>query len=386
MGQIGVQFGRAPGATPAFQPDNALTELARQIKTGECILFLGAGVHAPPESAPQATIPRDAQLEAVRRALVENKNYSEALQLMFGFFCVEPPAELSGLKDAPSADKPSGAPGHAAAHDEAALSEPRPGYSYPPGIRPLLGGQLATKLAEECGFAGKLPHESPCDLQRVSLCFEKSRGLGRAKLVARLNEYLMTGKTPSPILDALAEMPFRIIVTTNYDRLMEAALRFHGKEPSVVIYDPSPDRPTPDDGPDPTQRNPLLFKMHGDLNQKESIVITDEDYITFVQRMSDKEVVYPVPMTIRYRMKKWSTLFVGYSLRDYNLRLLFRTLRWRVDPANFPPSFSIDRDPDPLILQVYENERQFITFVTQDLWSSVPYLYQEVTGKEFPPK
>jgi hypothetical protein len=123
--------------------------------------------------------------------------------------------------------------------------------------------------------------------------------------------------------------------------------------------------------------------MHGDLDQRDSIVITDEDYITFIQRMSDKEALHPVPQTVRFRMKKWPTLFVGYSLRDYNLRLIFRTLRWRVDPANFPPSFSIDKNPDPLLLHVYQYERHFVTFVTQDLWTFVPWLFKEITGEEY---
>jgi hypothetical protein len=151
----------------------------------------------------------------------------------------------------------------------------------------------------------------------------------------------------------------------------------------VVVYDPDSDKPTRDVADDPTESQPLLFKMHGDLEQKDSIVITDEDYITFVQRMSDKDTIHPIPLSIRFRMTKWRTLFVGYSLRDYNLRLLFRTLRWRLDPANFPCSFSIDLHPDPLILQVWQNERQAITFVPQDLWTFVPWLYREVNGKEY---
>lgn len=339
MSHAGVQIGQVRDPIPAT-PDPALERLPAQIKAGECILFLGAGVHAPPEPPSSA--------EGTSAGTVSQSDID-----------------------------PSGVVSH-----ELAQSQPiRPKYSYPPEFRPLLGRQLTEKLATECTIP--LPHDSVHDLQRVALCFEKSRGLSRATLVARLNDYLMANKRPSPVLEMLAAMPFRIIVTTNYDRLMETALRAEGKDPNIVIYDPSPDKPTPDDGEDPSEKAPLLFKMHGDLNQRESIVITDEDYITFVQRMSDKEVVHPVPMTIRYRMKKWSTLFVGYSLRDYNLRLLFRTLRWRVDPANFPPSFSIDRDPDPLILQVWQNERQFITFVAQDMWSSIPYLYREVTGKEF---
>ena len=135
---------------------------------------------------------------------------------------------------------------------------------------------------------------------------------------------------------------------------------------------------------DPTVERPLLFKMHGDLDKRDSIVITDEDYINFVQRMSEKDIVHPVPQTIRYRMRRWPTLFVGYSFRDHNLRLLFRTLRWKVDTADFPPSYSIDKWPDPLILHVWQNERRLITFLTEDLWTFVPTLYKTVKGEEFP--
>ncbi|MHC4751068.1 MAG: SIR2 family protein, partial [Planctomycetota bacterium] len=101
------------------------------------------------------------------------------------------------------------------------------------------------------------------------------------------------------------------------------------------------------------------------------------------QRMSDKEALHPVPRTVRFRMHRWPTLFVGYSLRDYNFRLIFRTLRWNVDPANFPRSFSVDSSPDPLILKVWQNEMKLVTFVTQDLWTFIPWLFKEVNGKEY---
>jgi hypothetical protein len=288
----------------------ALRGLVKDIKKGECILFLGTGVHAPP---------------------------------------------------------PEGS------H-----------YTYPAEEAPPLGGDLAEILAEECNFKRTLPEESTRDLQRVSLCFETTRGLGRMKLVDSLNKHLRVGKKPSPALKMLAGLPFKIIVTTNYDQLLETALGESGKGPVVFVYNPESDKPTPDMIEDPTEERPLVFKMHGDLNHRDSIVITDEDYITFVQRMSDKDALHPVPQTVRYRMQRWPTLFVGYSLRDYNLRLLFRTLRWRVDPANFPPSFSVDKNPDPLILQVWQNERRFVTFVTENLWAFVPWLFKEIQGKEYP--
>ena len=114
-------------------------------------------------------------------------------------------------------------------------------------------------------------------------------------------------------------------------------------------------------------------------------MITDEDYIGFVQRMSEKDGTHPVPQTVRYRIKKWPMLFVGYSLRDYNLRLLIRTLRWKVDAADTPSAFSVDPYPDLLIRRVWQDSRRLVTFFAQNLWTFVPWLHREVLGREYPP-
>ena len=260
------------------------------------------------------------------------------------------------------------------------------GFTYPEEERPLLGGDLAERLAEECDFKTKFPDESPRDLQRVALDYETEDGLGRKKLVDRLDTYLQVGKKPSPALRMLAALPFKIIVTTNYDRLLESALHRAGKDPLVFVYDPKRTQPTPDMPADPTSERPLVFKMHGDLAQRDSIVITDEDYIRFVQRMSDKGILHPVPETVAFRMSKWPILFLGYSLRDYNLRLLFRTLRWMKDDADLPTSLSVDRRPDLLIKRVYEDSRpKLVNFVVEDLWAYVPALYRRVTKREEAP-
>ena len=99
--------------------------------------------------------------------------------------------------------------------------------------------------------------------------------------------------------------------------------------------------------------------------------------------MSQKgEAYHPVPQTVRFRMKRWPMLFVGYSLRDFNLRLLFRTLRLHVDTSQFPLSYSVDNNPDPLILRVWQDEWHFVTFITENIWTFVPWLFERIEGKE----
>jgi hypothetical protein len=260
-------------------------------------------------------------------------------------------------------------------------------HRYPAEQRPPIGGALAQKLAEECEFQKEFPEESCSDLMRVSLFIETTPGLGRKHLIDRLDCYLRgegaNRRMPSPALKMLAELPFRIFMTTNYDLLLDEALLRCDKRPTRLVYNPSFDRRTDDVGQDPTVERPLLFKMHGDLEARESIVITDEDYITFVQRMSDKDTCHPVPQTLRTMMSQLYMLFVGYSLKDYNLRLLFRTLRWGLDPSKRPVTYSLDIHPDPLIKRVWQDRREYVAFVVEDLWAFVPWLYREVMGKDY---
>lgn len=285
-----------------------LDEVAESVRAGECILFLGAGVHRPPSD---------------------------------------------------------GSP-----------------YVYPEADQPPLGDALSRHLAERCGLVATYPNEADklSNLARVSQFYEILRS--RHQLVEEVWKKVADKTAPSPAVRALAQLDFPLIITTNYDPLFEKALRLAGKEPEIEVYDPSGNRESTMDSKKFSVQRPFLFKMHGDISHEESIVITDEDYIQFVLRMS--ETTSPVPETFTYHFKRWSTLFVGYSLMDYNLRLLFKTLRWKVDAALRPDTFSLDLRPDPLILEVWENRRQYVKFITEDVWRFVPALYQSVTGRPMP--
>lgn len=255
-------------------------------------------------------------------------------------------------------------------------------YNYLEQECPPLGGQFSVRLADKCRFREHFPNESATNLQRVSLCYEIEHS--RAELVEEVKQAVHVNKRPSPALRALAEMPFSLIVTTNYDKLFEEALGRAGKKPRVGVYSPVGTVKTTDLLDEFTEREPFIFKLHGDIATPESIVITDEDYIQFVLRMGDKGDFHPVPETFRYLFKRWPTLFVGYSLLDYNLRLVFKTLRWKLDPAAFPPTYSVDPSPDPLIYDVMFNQRRQVTFIAQDVWTFVPDLYEKVVGGEMP--
>jgi hypothetical protein len=284
----------------------AVAQIADVVRSGKCILFLGAGVHAPPPEGSR--------------------------------------------------------------------------FEYPEERRPPMGSALSESLAQGCALADRFPEEDSRNLQRVALFYEIARS--RRELVEEIRTAVHVGKQPSPVLRALAELDFPRVMTTNYDQLFEDALRTAHKQPRVSVYTPNLE-PTRDYG-SPTKDSPVVFKIHGDVDEPETVVVTDEDYIQFVLRMSSKEPYDPVPLTLKANLTEWTTLFVGYSLLDFNLRLLFKALRWGIDPSSVPDMYSVDRSPDPLILDVWHSRRRYVKFIAQDVWAFVPELYELVQGKPMP--
>jgi hypothetical protein len=260
---------------------------------------------------------------------------------------------------------------------------PPPGsvFSYPVGVRPPIGRALSEQLAAECDFVVRFPGEDPGNLQRVALAYEIDQS--RSRLVDAITDAVDTGREPSPMLRALARLDFPIVITTNYDQLFERALREAGKTPRVAVYKPEQEATT--DFRNATAQSPVIYKLHGDIGHRESLVVTDEDYIQFVLRMSDKEPYDPIPLSLKFFLTGSTTLFVGYSLLDYNLRLLFKALRWKIDAANVPDMYSVDFEPDALIVDVWQSQRRYVKFIAQDVWAFVPALYELVRAEELAP-
>jgi predicted RNase H-like HicB family nuclease len=262
-----------------------------------------------------------------------------------------------------------------------------PQFNYPREKAPPIGSQLSQLLARESGY----PAPDWWNLQRVAQHYEKT--YQRYGLVDAIKNQVTEGREPSPILRMLADMEFPIVITTNYDHLYEQALdrkaeaeKAAGKTVTkykVSVFSPnlSEKLPTIDCDAIPDPKQPYILKIHGDIDKRESIVLTDEDYIQFLLRMSDQEPYYPFGDNVLGHLMKWSTLFVGYSLMDYNLRLLFKTLRWKLDASQIPPTFSVDKKPDVLIRDVWESQRRYVSFIVLNLWDCIPKLHADL-GKE----
>jgi hypothetical protein len=259
-------------------------------------------------------------------------------------------------------------------------------FRYDSREAPPRGAELSERLAKGCGVDPAILGDVH-DLRRISLFWE-SQPNGRRNLIQAVRQEVQIDKQPSPMLRALAALPFTHIITTNYDTLFERALSQAGKDYELSVYTSArrhPKSPSKMVGP----RRPFLLKIHGDFESESappdsSVVITEEDYITFVLRMRDADDLNPVPLAIRAMLAQNPTLFVGYSLGDYNLRMLFRALRYSGDLGGIPSSFSVDPRPNPILQPLLMRDYQ-VVFLSEDIWTFVPALYQSVTGQPLVP-
>lgn len=227
--------------------------------------------------------------------------------------------------------------------------------------------ELAAYLAREFEI-----QEGPTDLLRVAQWIYALRG-GSGGLYATLHEVFDRDFPRTRLHDALAQVPRRLreasrgkpplIVTTNYDDLMERALEAEGEEYDLVVYmaegelegtfcerlrdgtlDPIRN-PQSHLTVDPDKRT-VILKLHGFVSRREanddSYVITEDHYIEYLTR-TDLTKLLPAP--VMARLLNCHLLFLGYSLRDWNLRAILHQLyqRRRTDNDWWAVRLSPDR-------------------------------------------
>jgi len=143
---------------------------------------------------------------------------------------------------------------------------------------------------------------------------------GRLALLKYLEVTLGRVRTPGPMHEVLAELPVSVVVTTNYDQLLEQALARRDELPLVIARDSQIDDTL--GGPSiARQGRPVIVKLHGCLSDPETIVLTRDDYVGYPRqhaRMID---------CLRQLLATQTFLFVGFSLTDPNFREIHRSTR-----------------------------------------------------------
>jgi hypothetical protein len=227
----------------------------------------------------------------------------------------------------------------------------------------LRQGQGGDLIPEDGGPLPGLLRVTLPDLSRLTLQVQVMSGLRH--LLDLVREILSDENIePSPLLRVLGSMTsashpddpttsaFKLIVTANYDSLLERA--FQGKPHELVVQ--------PISGFDERDQSrlqdrlsaseaPVLYKIHGSFNDLSAqmankddspLVLTEEDYIRFLSAMGAKGV----PNVIGEKLRDGTILFLGYSLQDWDFRTLYKTLIEPLPKWQRPRSYAIQLNPE----------------------------------------
>ncbi len=126
----------------------------------------------------------------------------------------------------------------------------------------------------------------------------------------------------------LADLDLKIYITTNYDLLMEKALKDKGKKPISEFCRWNNDLVNIDSGIDkhytPDEHAPLVFHLHGVIDEVNSMVLTEKDYFDYIINMNKENEKDLLPMVLRRELPNSSLLFIGYTVEGINFRTIFQ--------------------------------------------------------------
>jgi SIR2-like domain len=268
------------------------------------------------------------------------------------------------------------------------------------GRFPPSGGELAAVLAKRSHY----PEPDDQDLLRISQYVHAM--LGETRLYEFLHSVFDADYPPSSLHRLLARLPALlrergspqlVVLTTNYDDLVERAF-IEANERFDVVWYVAKDGPlqgrflhrTPEGDVVHIERpnkytglalgeRPAVLKLHGAIDRGkrseekddeygDSYVVTENSYIDY---LSGPDVGEQIPLALRERMADSHFLFLGYSMRDWNLRVILNRI-WGAQQNLDLKSWAIQREPES------ETEREIEERLWRDRVGDVELLYDEL--------
>jgi hypothetical protein len=231
------------------------------------------------------------------------------------------------------------------------------------------GRELSSYLASMFDYEGR----NEDDLLRVSTYVTLT--VGAWPLYEELRRLFDGDYPPTALHRFLASVPsitsrhgdppaYQLIVTTTFDDMLERAFRDAGEPFDVVRYDAEgeyrgkflhyPHNGTPQVISDPsryfdvsTDERTVILKVFGGVDRtdptRDSFVITEDHYIDYLVHTG---LSMPFPVTLVEQLRRSHCLFLGYSLRDWNLRVILKRIWGEAEMRS--RSWAVQRNPDPI--------------------------------------
>jgi len=207
------------------------------------------------------------------------------------------------------------------------------GMSKPLGVPDW--DDLVEEVAKRTNQDAKMIKEKRDLLVAIEYLFIK----GTTKVEEILATILEKADEPVPeslAHEYLAALDAPVIYTTNWDNIIEGTYDRLSKPYNLV------EKAT--DFLDLRSWEPTIIKYHGSLQHPKTLVVTESDYY---ERFG---IDSPFDIRLRSDLMEKSLLFLGYSLRDYNVRYLWNRVQRTLS------AFVADRPPPSYFIAIHKDE------------------------------
>lgn len=223
----------------------------------------------------------------------------------------------------------------------------------------------ASELADHFAAQSNFPDAESRELTKVSQYFTAI--IGRTGLHNQLHDIFSFRQDPGSVHAYLADAASHaslLIVTTNYDDLIERAFDKVGRPYDVVVHAshshgrgdvfwrPHGDQPKELLSKDldiDLSASTVIYKIHGSIdrsaNPRREYVITEDDYIDFLARMTNSTAI---PKIFAEPFQKHPFLFLGYGLYDWNLRVVLNRIHRELRRPDDIKSWAVETQSKPL--------------------------------------
>ena len=147
--------------------------------------------------------------------------------------------------------------------------------------------------------------------------------------------------SPNDVHRILASLALPLYLTTNPDNFMAEALaaRANGAAQTIspvrefcrwdIHLDQHTSRLAADEVYEPSTEAPLVYHLFGSDEELNSLVITEDDYLRFLVRVTAERD--RIPNMIREALSSKSLMFIGYNLYDWEFRVLLHGVVGNLD-------------------------------------------------------
>jgi len=273
-------------------------------------------------------------------------------------------------------------------------------------VRPLPGAdELAADLAERFEF-------TPTRLDLAEVAQQVYVTYGRPDLYLALRQILTADYRPGPVHRFLAALPqtlealglekrYQLIVSTNFDTALEQAFDDQEEPYDLAVYMADEGKfihfpyekthPVPVTVPNTYLDFPIgedfeltrtvIVKIHGAVDSnvgayrwKGNYVITQDHYIDYLSKSPIESLV---PVQVLDKLRESHCLFLGYTVRDWNLRVFLKRI-WEEGRIE-SQSWAIEPDPDILERQFWK--KSSVDLCAADLADYVGQLQERLVAR-----